>query len=130
LTRLPELTSLESRFYQYVSILLYRWTSKEKKEVCHLNPVWLALFSRPENTWFINNRLSLNFNKTQFLEFRTNHYSNDITQSAYDLKGITNATEARFLGLTLYNTLSWKKHIQQVVTKMCSACYALRNINK
>ena len=80
------------------------------------------------NAWFINNRLTLNFNKTQFLEFRTNHYSNDIIQSAYDIKGITSATEARFLGLTLDNTLSWKKHIEQVVSKMCSACYALRNI--
>jgi len=80
------------------------------------------------NAWFINNRLTLNFNKTQFLEFRTNHYSNDIIQSAYDIKGITIVTEARFLGLTLDNTLSWKKHIEQVVSKMCSACYALRNI--
>jgi hypothetical protein len=80
------------------------------------------------NSWFINNRLTLNFNKTQFLEFRTNHYSNDIIQSAYDIKGITNATEARFLGLTLDNTLSWKKHIEQVVSKMCSTCYALLNI--
>jgi hypothetical protein len=55
-----------------------------------------------------------------------NHYSNDIIQS--DLKDIANATEARFLGLILENTLSWKKHIDQVVGKMCSACYALRNI--
>ena len=80
------------------------------------------------NTWFINNRLTLNFNKTQFLEFRTNHYSNDIIQLAYDLKGITNATEVRLLGLTLDNTLSWKKHTEQVVSKTCSTCYALRNI--
>jgi hypothetical protein len=42
---------------------------------------------------------TLNLNKTQILEFRTNHYNNDIIQSAYDLKGITNATEARFLAL-------------------------------
>jgi hypothetical protein len=67
-------------------------------------------------------------NRTQFLAFRTNHCSNDIIQSAYGLKGITNATEARFLGLILDNTLSWKKHIEQVVGKMCSACYALWNI--
>jgi hypothetical protein len=80
------------------------------------------------NAWFNNNRLTLNLNKTQFLEFRTNHYSSDIIQSAYNLKGITNATEARFLGLILDNTLSWIKHIEQVVGKMCSACYALRNV--
>jgi hypothetical protein len=44
------------------------------------------------------------------------------------LKGITYATEVKFLGLTLDNTLSWKRHIEQVVSKMCSACYALWNI--
>jgi hypothetical protein len=80
------------------------------------------------NAWFNNNWLTLNLNRTQFLEFRMNQYSNDIIQSAYDLKGITNATETRFLGLILDNTLSWKKHIEQVVGKMCSACYALWNI--
>jgi hypothetical protein len=28
---------------------VYRWTSKAK-EVCLLNPVWLALFSKPEKS--------------------------------------------------------------------------------
>jgi hypothetical protein len=80
------------------------------------------------NAWFNNNRLTLNLNKTQFLEFRRNQYSNDIIQSAYHLKGITNATETKFLGLILNNTLSWKQHTELIVGKMCTACYALRNI--
>jgi hypothetical protein len=33
-----------------------------------------------------------------------------------------------FLGLTIDETLSWKQRIEQVLNKMCSACYALRNI--
>jgi hypothetical protein len=49
---------------------------------------------------FSNNKLTLNFNKTQFTEFRTKHYTKDIMQSAYDLKGLTYATEVKFLGLT------------------------------
>jgi hypothetical protein len=72
------------------------------------------------NAWFSNNKLTLNFNKTQFMEFRTKHYAKNIMQSAYDLKVLTYAT--------LDNTLSWKRHIEQRVSKMCSACYALRNI--
>jgi hypothetical protein len=62
------------------------------------------------------------------MEFRTKHYAKDIMQSAYDLKGLTYASEVKFLGLTLDNTLSWKRHVEQTVSKMCSACYALRNI--
>ena len=41
---------------------------------------------------------------------------------------MNNTTEVRFLGLTLDDTLSWKKHIEQLNSKLCSACYALWNI--
>jgi hypothetical protein len=81
------------------------------------------------NDWFSNNILTLKFNKTQFMEFRTEHYAKDIMQSAYDLKGLTYATEVKFLVLTLDNTMSWNRHIEETFSKMCSACYALRNIN-
>jgi len=80
------------------------------------------------NTWFNVNLLTLNFNKTQYLEFRTTNYYNVNAQIKYDQRCITNATEIKFLGLTIDDTLSWKQHIEQVINKMCSACYALRNI--
>jgi len=50
------------------------------------------------------------------------------TQIKYDQECITNASEIKFLGLTIDETLSWKQHIEQVLNKMCTACYALRNI--
>jgi hypothetical protein len=56
------------------------------------------------------------------------NYYNVNTQIKCDQKCITNATEIKFLGLTIDDTLSWKQHIEQVVNKMCTACYALRNI--
>jgi hypothetical protein len=80
------------------------------------------------NTWFNINLLIWNFNKTQYLEFITKNYYNVNTQIKYDQKRITNATKIQFLGLTIDDTLSWKQHLEQVVNKMCSACYALRNI--
>jgi hypothetical protein len=36
--------------------------------------------------------------------------------------------EIKFLGLTIDDTLSCKQHTEQAINKMCSACYALRNI--
>jgi len=80
------------------------------------------------NNWFNSNRLVLNLNKTQFLEFRTKHFSTDSVQTVYERKLMNNATEVRFLGLTLDDTLYWKKHIEQLNSKLCSACYALWNI--
>ena len=80
------------------------------------------------NTWFKINLLTLNLNKTQYLEFRTKNYCNVNTQIKCDQERITSASEIKFLGLTIDNTLSWKQHIEQVLNKMCTACYALRNI--
>ena len=75
-----------------------------------------------------SNRLALNLNKTQFLEFRTNHFFTDSVQMDYEQQLMNNATEVKFLGLTLDDTLSWKKHTEQLNSKLCSACYALWNI--
>jgi len=80
------------------------------------------------NTWFHVSLLTLNFSETQYLEFRTKNYYNVNTQINYGQKFITNATEIKFLGLIIDDTSSWKQHIEQVASKMCSACYALRNI--
>ena len=80
------------------------------------------------NTWCNVSLLTLNFNKTQYLEFRAKNYYNVNTQIKYDQECITNTTKIKFLGLTIDDTLSWKQHIEQVINKMCSACYALRNI--
>jgi hypothetical protein len=80
------------------------------------------------NTCFNVSLLALNFNKTQYLEFGTKIYYNVNTQIKCGQKWITNTTEIKFLGLTIDDTLSWKQHIEQVVNKMCTACYALRNI--
>jgi hypothetical protein len=70
----------------------------------------------------------LNFNKTQYLEFRTKNYYNVNTEIKYNQECITNTTKIKFLGLTIDDTLSWKQHIEQVINKMCSACCAFRNI--
>jgi hypothetical protein len=80
------------------------------------------------NTWFNANLLTLNFNKSYDLEFRTKNYYNVNTQISYEQKYLTNATKIKFLGLIIDDTLSWKQHIEQVVNKMCSACYVLRTI--
>ena len=80
------------------------------------------------NTWFKVNLFTLNLNKTHYLEFRTKNCYNVNTQIEYDQECIISASEIKFLGLTIDDTLSWKQHIEQVLNKMCTACYALRNI--
>jgi hypothetical protein len=78
------------------------------------------------NRWFTTNLLLLNAEKTQFMQY--------ITKTLLDLdimqrnKKIINIHNAKFLGLILDNTFSWKIQINTVVTKLSSACYGSRAI--
>jgi len=78
------------------------------------------------NTWFKNNLLNLNFNKTHYLELRSmKHYKLSI-QIHKNHNYISNATQTKFLGLTVDDTLSWKHHIDQVIKIIFSASCTLR----
>ena len=79
-------------------------------------------------SWFNSNLLILNFNKTHYVELRTINYYQDKTNVKYEHKNISNSTETKFLGLIIDEKLSWKQHIDQIATKLCSAFYALRNL--
>jgi hypothetical protein len=86
---------------------------------------------REINTWFKPNLLILNFQKSQYIEFRTrnNHYKSP-TWIEYDHRSITATSETKFLGLIIDDTsnLSWKQHTDYVINKLASACFAIRNI--
>jgi hypothetical protein len=36
--------------------------------------------------------------------------------------------ETKFLGLTIDDTLTWKQHVDTVINRLTSACYALQNM--
>jgi hypothetical protein len=75
------------------------------------------------NTWLNSNLLTLNFEKTQYLEFQSMKCGSTITHIIYDQKTISRGTETRFLVLIIDDALSWKHHIDQVVNRL-----ALQNV--
>jgi hypothetical protein len=77
---------------------------------------------------FNSNLLVMSFNKTHYMEFRTKNYYKVKTEVTYDHINISNSTETKFLGLVIDETLSWNQHVDQIATKLCSACFALRNL--
>ncbi len=77
------------------------------------------------NTWFKNNLLLLNLNKTQYLEFQTKQYGKIKGQIQYNNSHLTNDTHVKFLGLIIDSTLTWNQHIDLVTRRLSSACYAL-----
>jgi len=80
------------------------------------------------NKWFAANLLSLNLKKTQYIQFmRKNTPINEISIS-YNNTSILNTSNMKFLGLVIANSLSWKDHITQLISKLSKACYVLRSI--
>ena len=67
------------------------------------------------NEWFRNNLLSLNLDKTTYLQFQTkNCQILDINITLLNNQ-ITNSINTKFLGLTTEET-SWNCHINQILS--------------
>jgi len=80
------------------------------------------------NERFIQNLLSLNFSKTQFVNF-TNRNNNQMDIIIdHNNRTIPICSSTKFLGLTVDCTLSWRHHIDSVTKKLSTICYLIRNI--
>jgi hypothetical protein len=80
------------------------------------------------NKWFAANLLSLNLEKTQYVQFMTKDTHINEIPISYKNTFILNTSNTKFLGLVIANSLSWKDHITQLIPKLSKACYVLRNI--
>jgi hypothetical protein len=75
--------------------------------------------------WFQANSLTLNFNKTYYMYFKTKMSQIDNSPIKYTNKQI-NSTHYIDLEVILDSTLSWQGHINKVITKLNSPCFAIR----
>jgi hypothetical protein len=80
------------------------------------------------NKWFAANLLSLNLEKTQYVQFMTKNTHINKIYISYNNTFILNTSNTKFLGLVIANSLSWKDHITQLIPKLSKACYVLRSI--
>ena len=65
---------------------------------------------------FNANLISLNWKKTHFMHFTTKINPNNIFDIIYKDKKLTTVDSIKFLGLTLDNLRSWKKHTEAMRT--------------
>jgi hypothetical protein len=79
---------------------------------------------------FAANLLSLNFKKTQHIQFITKNNMLTSRKIRYGNTTIPNASHTKFLGLTVDNTLSWKNGTDLLINKLRTACYVFRSVNK
>jgi len=78
--------------------------------------------------WFQENSLSLNVSKTYFLQFRNKNLNNLHTPVTLDSNFIISANHIKFLGLTINDSMTWKSHIDAILPKLSSACFAIRSV--
>ena len=78
--------------------------------------------------WFIINWLSLNFQRTHYPQFRIKNSQEININMSYDNNHIPNIASTKFLGLIIDETLSFKNHIDQLMSKFSSAFCAVRTV--
>jgi hypothetical protein len=78
------------------------------------------------NEWFNADLLSLNYNKTQYIQFRTKTDPHNEVIIGYDNNYISNNIDTKFLGIIIDSSLNWKAHILQLLKKLSKACYTMR----
>jgi hypothetical protein len=93
----------------------------------HLKIVMNEIFM-DTNKWFNTNLLSLKLSKSHCLEFSTINF-NDNIKICYNSHRISNTTHTEFWGLIIDDTLSWKYHIDQIMSRLNSASFAVRSVN-
>ena len=80
------------------------------------------------NKWFKVNQLALNYNKTQYLQFNTKNSMDYTLKLNFKGNYVKNSPQTKFLGLTIDDTLSWKAHIDHIMSKLNTACFVVRMI--
>ena len=77
------------------------------------------------NKWFAAN-LVLNLDKTYTMKFITKNSSHGTLHIG--CKCIEETVHTKFLGLQLDNHINCKNHIEEVIPKLCGACYAIMSV--
>jgi hypothetical protein len=88
----------------------------------------LELVFQKINRWLKPNLFTLNFNKTNFIQFSSKHTKTTQAHVKYEGKYIQNINKASFLGLIVDNTLSWQSHLDKFISKLSSASYIIRTL--
>jgi len=79
------------------------------------------------NKWFKVNLLSINTDKTHYIQFKTkNKPTRDINIVCND-NLITTLPQTKFLGIYIHDTTNWSCHVEYIIPKLSSACYVMRN---
>jgi uncharacterized protein YlbG (UPF0298 family) len=121
LPKIVESNSVPILFADDASVLISHANPLQFKNI--INVVYGIL-----DDWFVKNPLSLNKVKTRCINFTAKNNMQMVRDLAKFGTFITTSKDIKFLGLIIENSLPWEGHIEEVIKKLSTACYMLRNI--
>jgi len=80
------------------------------------------------NKWFKVNLLSINSDKTHYIQFKTKNKSTLDINIVCDDNLITTLPKVKFLDIHIHDTINWNCHIEYIIPKLSSACYMMSSI--
>jgi len=78
--------------------------------------------------WLRANKLSLNYNKTNFMRLTSRKHNPASFKVIVNNHNISPEDNLKYLGVLLDNKLSWKPHVQKVKTQLSRACGVLSKL--
>jgi hypothetical protein len=80
------------------------------------------------NRWFKANQLVLNLMKTNIIKFSPSHFPQPQLITNYNNTTISEVPNTKFLGVQIDNHLNWKCHIDQILPKLSTASFVIRQL--
>jgi hypothetical protein len=80
------------------------------------------------NYWFKLNQLVLNYNKTHYLQFNMKNNRKYVLKLNYQGNYVKSSPHTKFLGLIIDDSLLWKAHIDQMMSKLNTACFLIQSL--
>ena len=78
--------------------------------------------------WLRANKLSLNYNKTNFMLLTSRKHNSASFKVTISNHTISPEDNLKYLGVLIDNKLSWKPHVQKVKTQLSRACGILSKL--
>jgi hypothetical protein len=80
---------------------------------------------RDINYWFKLNQLVLNYNKTHYLQFNMKNNREYVLKLNYQGNYVKSSPHTKFLDLMIDDSLSWKADVDQMMSKLNTACLVI-----
>jgi hypothetical protein len=79
--------------------------------------------------WFAANKLVLNINKTNIINFALKQSANPLLAVSFDNMVMNEVPEIKFLGIQIDNKLNWKSHVEYILPNLSSAIFVIRSLS-